>query len=97
VPAALDPVGSSVSGSDVSSLRHNVAAATPTEAISDPTHPRTRRQNNIRKLKMYTDGTIRYACLASSPELESVAAAMSDDKWQKAMDEEYKALIQNKT
>jgi hypothetical protein len=43
------------------------------------------------------DGTIRYACLASSGEPESVTEAMNNEKWRKAMDEEYEALMRNKT
>jgi hypothetical protein len=36
-----------------------------------PLEPHTRLQNNIRKPKIYTDGTIRYACLIHSGEPES--------------------------
>jgi hypothetical protein len=46
---------------------------------------------------VYTDGMIRYAYLTQSRELKSVAEAMKDDKWRGAMNEEYEALLKNKT
>jgi hypothetical protein len=50
-----------------------ISAAPDTAA---PSGPRTRLQNNIRQPKIYTDGTIRYACLTHSGEPESLAEAL---------------------
>jgi hypothetical protein len=63
----------------------------------DDVRPRTRLQNKIRKPKTYTDGTVWYACLTQSGEPKNLEAALQDDKWHKAMNEEYQALLKNKT
>jgi hypothetical protein len=47
--------------------------------------------------KKYTDGTILYAYFFSTGELSSTAEALPDVCWKAAMDEEYGALIKNKT
>jgi histone deacetylase 1/2 len=47
--------------------------------------------------KKYTDGTILYAYFCSTGELSSTAEALPDVRWKAAMDEEYDALIKNKT
>jgi hypothetical protein len=59
--------------------------------------PTTRSQNNIKKLKVCTDGTIRYECLTTLGEPESTTEALADENWHAAMDEEYKALMRNNT
>jgi hypothetical protein len=59
--------------------------------------PRTRLQKGIKKPQIYTDGTIRYGLLTSTGEPNSLDEALSDEKWRHAMEEEYGALIQNKT
>jgi hypothetical protein len=59
--------------------------------------PRTRLQGGIQKPKVYTDGTVRYACLTSSGEPYSLQEAMSTPHWMEAMANEYHALICNKT
>jgi hypothetical protein len=58
---------------------------------------KTRLQNNIRKPKVYTDGTIRYAYLTTAGESKSVSEALDHEQWRNTMDEEYQALERNKT
>jgi hypothetical protein len=57
----------------------------------------TRLQHNIRKPKVYTDGNVRYACLTTSGEPDSMAEALDHAEWRHAMDSEYQALMKNKT
>jgi hypothetical protein len=54
-------------------------------------------QHGIRKSKVYTDGTIRYGCFTSTGEPQELKEALGDEKWKAAMDEEYSALLKNKT
>jgi hypothetical protein len=67
------------------------AAATPMRA------PRTRLQKGIKNPKVYTDGTLRYGLLTSTGEPRNLDDALSDCNWRKAMEDEYSALMQNKT
>jgi hypothetical protein len=46
---------------------------------------------------LYTDGTVRYGLSAISSEPSTVAEAMQNNSWKKAMDVEYTALMKNKT
>ena len=59
--------------------------------------PRTRLQKGIRQPRIYTDGTIRYGILTSTREPQNIRAALGDATWKKAMEEEYDALMKNKT
>jgi hypothetical protein len=59
--------------------------------------PRSRLLNNIRKAKVYTDGIIRYACVTTSSEPDNTTEALNHDKWRGAMNDEYQALLRNKT
>lgn len=61
------------------------------------TRPRTRMQNNIRKPKQYTDGTVRYGMLTSAREPNNLQEALTDENWKAAMDEEFSAWMKNKT
>ncbi|WVZ50557.1 hypothetical protein U9M48_001799 [Paspalum notatum var. saurae] len=86
----------------VAGLQENVSeSSTATAPVADnalaPSRPRTRLQDGIRKPKVYTDGTIRYAMFTSSGEPQSVDEALKDKNWKNAMDLEYDALIRNKT
>jgi hypothetical protein len=67
-----------------------------TASASAPTHPTTCLQNNIKKPKVYTDATVRYVCLTTSGEPENTYEALSNSKWQEAMDEQYSALMKKK-
>jgi hypothetical protein len=53
--------------------------------------------NNIRKPKTYADGTVHYACLVDSGEPKNLLEVLKHEKWKSAMDEEYQALLNNKT
>jgi histone deacetylase 1/2 len=58
----------------------------------------TRSRTGNSKPKKYTDGTIRYGLSCStSEEPESLQVALNNKDWKNAMDEEYKAIIDNKT
>ena len=59
--------------------------------------PRTRLQKGIRNPRVYTDGTIRYGLLTSTGEPRNIKEALDNATWKQAMDEEYDALMQNKT
>jgi hypothetical protein len=55
-------------------------------------------KKGIRKPKVYTDGTIRYGCIATSVhEPRNITKALANDKWKRAMDDEISALMKNKT
>jgi hypothetical protein len=53
---------------------------------------RTRGQNNIKKPKVYTYGTIWYAYLTTSGEPEGVAEALHHDQWRGAKENEFHDL-----
>jgi hypothetical protein len=61
------------------------------------TWPHTRLQQGIRKPKIRTNGTVRYANLTTSGEPCSVQEALDHPQWRQAMDIEYNALLKNKT
>jgi histone deacetylase 1/2 len=62
-----------------------------------PPGVRTRLQKGIRHPKQYTDGTIRYGLLSSTGEPYTLTEALNDPNWRQAMEEEYNALLDNKT
>jgi histone deacetylase 1/2 len=80
-------VGSPVAGDGSSAL---INPASPPAA-------RTRLQKGIKQPKKYTDGTIRYSFLCATGEPENLHEALHHEDWRKAMNEEYNALVQNKT
>ncbi|XP_071685509.1 uncharacterized protein [Lolium perenne] len=65
--------------------------------VQPPPMARTRLQNGIRKPRVFTDGTIRYGMLTSTGEPRNIREALDDKNWKKAMEDEYNALLQNKT
>ena len=74
------------------------ASPAPEVVPQPPQRPITRSQRGIHKPKVYTDGTIRYGQLATTPdESPTLQHALFDKKWRHAMDVEYEALIRNKT
>jgi histone deacetylase 1/2 len=81
------------SGSSV----HDSPPPSPAVAASSPPRGRTRLQSGIHKQKIYTDGTVRYGLLTAIGEPTSTQDAFSDTQWRKAMEEEYNALLKNKT
>jgi hypothetical protein len=71
------------------------AASTAPDYVAAP--PRTRLQVGIRKPKHYTDGTIRYVYSLNSGEPYNLQEALSNPQWKATMDDEYGALMRNKT
>jgi hypothetical protein len=65
--------------------------------VEPPAPPRTILQDGIRKLKLYTDGTVRYAFMSSSCEPCNLQEALWISHWKVAMDTEYGALMKNRT
>ena len=59
--------------------------------------PRTRLQRGIVKPKVYTDGHVRWCNSCITSELENLKEAFGYPRWKQAMQEEYDALIWNKT
>ena len=73
-------------------------------AAPDVPTQRTRSQHGISKPQIRTDGTVRYdklkprfGGLTTTSEPSSLHEALSDTKWKMAMNDEYGALIKNKT
>jgi hypothetical protein len=88
---SVDAVNPPAGGPPASDGGSSVASGSPA-----PTG-RTRAQHGITKLKIYIDGTIRYAFTAVTGEPETLGEALEDDKWRQAMDSEIQALHKNKT
>jgi hypothetical protein len=65
-------------------------------AMPDVQRPKTQLQGGICKLKIYTDGTIKYSFLAASGEPRNLDEALQDSNWKEAMQAEY-SLMKNKT
>jgi hypothetical protein len=63
------------------------------------TRPRTRLQHNILKPKVFMNGTMRYDKLdmIATREPNTLNEVLSDSNWKSAMDEEFSALVKNKT
>ncbi|KAK1697167.1 hypothetical protein QYE76_013864 [Lolium multiflorum] len=106
--AASDPsAGSSAAGAGTASSAANSDTVDATNAPSSPppvVQPaapivgvRTRLQQGIRDPKRYTDGTIRYGMFSSTGEPTKLFEALGDANWRTAMEEEYNALLANKT
>jgi hypothetical protein len=90
------PSGSFVVGDSGGQATKNDETPSPPPPPSPP-RVRTRLQKGIRNPKQYTNGTVRYGMLSSTGEPHTLSEALSDSNWRKAMEEEYNALIQNKT
>ncbi|XP_071683600.1 uncharacterized protein [Lolium perenne] len=87
----------STPASDASSAPAGASTVQPDAAAAPPPRPHTRLQQGIRQPKKYTDDTVRYGMLASSGEPRNLPAALNDPHWRAAMQEEYNALMENKT
>ena len=57
----------------------------------------TRLQKGIKNPKIRIDGTVRYGMLCVAGEPTKLEDALKDLKWKNALDEEYMALMRNKT
>jgi histone deacetylase 1/2 len=68
-------------------------AATPAAT----TTPITRSKTGKTKPKVYRDGTVRYGLSCSTEEPKTLEIALANKRWKEAMDDEYKALVDNKT
>jgi hypothetical protein len=58
---------------------------------------RTRLQHGIKKPKTYTDGIISYGLFTTTGEPSTLGEALDDVRWHEAMNDEYQALMDNKT
>jgi hypothetical protein len=90
-PASIEMAPDSTPVSD------SVAPAPPALENSTAHQYGTRLQNNIRRPKIRTDGTVTYSSVKVSDEPTSHITALSDPLWRQAMQEEFQALIQNNT
>lgn len=84
-----------------SALPHPVADPVPLAPPEVPERRVTRLQQGIRKPKIYSDDTIRYDNLATTSDLTAEPSTLHDalinKNWKLAMDNEYEALMRNKT
>lgn len=113
VSAQTDPSGAgSTLSSDAAGDPGQIASSgssTPVDPVatsdfsvptnSAPSRPVTRLQQGISKPKVYTDGTMRWGGLAATSRNEptSVDEALKSKHWIDAMNNEYAALLRNKT
>jgi hypothetical protein len=97
-PEVVMPLGSSVPSPGSSAPSESETTPAPSESETTPSaRPHTWLQGGIRQPKVYTDGTIRYGCLAVTGEPRNLEEALRDKNWKHAMDAEYDALMNNKT
>jgi hypothetical protein len=75
----------------------DAGSSAPASSVVPPAAPRTRLQKGIRQPKQYTDDTVRYGLTVSTGEPQNLSAALSDPNWRSAMQDEYDALMTNKT
>ena len=57
----------------------------------------TRSQSGINKRKVYKDGCVCWGSFCATGEPQSLNEALGEPRWKEAMDEEYDALMRNKT
>jgi hypothetical protein len=75
-----------------------LGSSTPADVTAPaPAAPHTRLQAVTHKPKVYSDGTVRYAFSTTSSEPHSLQEALSTPSWKVAMNDEYTALMRNKT
>jgi hypothetical protein len=92
-----DPIAVSARSSmDANEIVPSPSTTTPNSATTSP-RPHTRLQAGVRRPKIYTDGTVRYGFLTSSGEPQYLEEALKNKSWKHAMDEEYDALMKNRT
>ena len=93
-------VGSGAVGSGSGSVVQGSGSSVQLPSASPP---RTRSQHGILKPKVRTDGTVRYdkgrrfAGLAVTGEPNTLVEALENKNWKNAMNEEYNALMKNRT
>jgi hypothetical protein len=78
---------------------HVSRSSAPNTATTPPvaTAPITRSKTGKTKPKIYRDGTVRHGLSCSTKEPASLEIALANKKWKESMNDEYKALIDNKT
>ena len=99
--SSVAPTGSSVANTTSPGSR----VPSPTKAVPVPSTTslrQTRSRSGIVKEKQYNDGTIRYdkvkrAFLTTTGEPIHLHDALANKDWKEAMDNEYDALMKNKT
>jgi hypothetical protein len=97
VPTTHD-MGSLISGPTPTTSTATPSATTAsTTLVSVAAPPRTRLQDGIRKPKHYIDGIIQYAYSLNFGEPYNLQEALSNPQWKATMDDEYGALMRNKT
>jgi len=103
--AAVAPVLPSLPIQEQAGVQDPVAGSgAPADPVVHPAPPSThhhgtRLQRGITKPKQYTDGTVRWGLTSTvePDEPTTVKAALRDDRWVTAMDNEYDALMKNRT
>jgi hypothetical protein len=104
LPAPVpDSLGARLASTRVTSSMPNIdslmlpaaPASTESSLVLAPVQnaPHTRFQSGIRKPKIYSDGTVRYANLTTSEEPANLAVAITDPNWKKAMDSNSQFLL----
>jgi hypothetical protein len=86
--------GDSPGGTDRENDDDSMSLPSPVAEVAEP---QTRLQKGIRHPKQYTDGTIRYGMFTSTCEPNTLVKAFEDTRWIRAMQDEYDALMDNKT
>lgn len=88
---------SSTHGNPTGSAVDDMAGSGSSVQQSEPVRPRTRLQSGITKPRLDVDGTAKYSLACSTGEPADVQEALGNSRWKQAMDEEYNALVKNKT
>ncbi|WVZ67619.1 hypothetical protein U9M48_016671 [Paspalum notatum var. saurae] len=86
--------GALLQGSSAQDLPTTASASTSEQQQQQP---KTRSQSGIVKPKVFTDGTVRYGMLTSTGEPQDLEEALHDKNWKGAMEDEFSALLRNKT
>jgi hypothetical protein len=73
------------------------STTSPIPIVSMPPRPTIRHQHGITKLKVYTNGTIRYSMLAASDEPRDLHDVLNSPEWKQEMDTEFDALQKYRT
>jgi hypothetical protein len=88
------------SSSSVRDFQYGTESSVPDASLSTAVSPvchDTRLQHGISKPKIYTDGTVRYGLFSTTGEPQHYSEAMQDERWKKAMNIEFGALLKNDT
>jgi hypothetical protein len=88
------------SSSSVRDFQYGTESSVPDASLStavSPVRHGTRLQHGISKPKIYTDETVRYGLFSTTGEPQHYSEAMQDERWKKAMDIDFDALLKNDT